>query len=72
VEVELVPGAACVGRTVARMSRKLPAESLLVSIRRVSGEFVFPHGDTVFESGDTVLASVRTEREDDLRRALTG
>jgi CIC family chloride channel protein len=70
VEVELMPGAACVGQTVAAIGRRLPAESLLVSIRRAGGEAVFPHGDTRFEAGDRVLASVRTERQDELRRLL--
>lgn len=62
--------AACIGRTIAELSRDLPEESLLVSIRRSDGKIVFPRGDTRFRSGDRVTAFCRREHAAALRRCF--
>jgi len=69
VEIELPAGSACVGRSVAEVSRGLPRASLLVSIRR-GGEEVVPHGGTVLQAGDRILAYARKEGLSELRRIL--
>jgi len=68
IESDVPAGAPCVGRSVAEISQDLPEHSLLVSIRRASGELVFPHGGTVLRAGDRVVAYARTDRLEDLRR----
>lgn len=54
VEFIVTPGAGCVGRTIRALSRALPADVVLVSIRRKDGQVVIPHGDTVIQAGDRV------------------
>jgi CIC family chloride channel protein len=56
MEFTLADRAACIGRSVAALSRGFPEDSLLVSIRRADGKIVFPHGDTLFRAGDRVFA----------------
>jgi CIC family chloride channel protein len=70
LEFGLADSAACVGRTVAELSRSLPVDSLLISIRRADGEIVFPHGDTCFRGGDRVTAFSRREHTAALRRCF--
>ena len=70
IEIDVVPGSRCAGRSVAEISAELPKDSLLVSIRRVDGSVVFPHGDTVLHEGDRVLAYARKDRLDELRRCF--
>jgi len=67
VELDLPRDSPWLGKTVAEVSRSLPAESLLVSIRRTSGDVVFPHGDTRFEAGDKVVAYARMDQVAALR-----
>jgi len=70
VEIELPRDAAVVGHTVSELSRYLPDESLLISIRRGDGEVVFPHGGTVFRNGDRILAYATRDRADEVYRAF--
>jgi CIC family chloride channel protein len=68
LEFVLSDGATCIGRTVAELSRGLPEESLLISIRRAGGEIVFPHGDTRLCEGDRLFAFARREQAAAMRR----
>ncbi len=70
VEVDLTRDSPCVGKSVAELSSELPAESLLVSIRRADGKVVFPHGDTMLRVGDRIVAYADKSRLTDLRRSL--
>ena len=67
VEIPLPRLAGCIGSTVADIGARLPADSLLISIRRAGGEVVFPHGATRFEEGDTLVACARGEHVRELR-----
>jgi CIC family chloride channel protein len=68
IEVDLTRTSRCVGRTVAEISSELPADSLLVSVRRADGKVVFPHGGTVLQVGDCIVAYARKEKLGELRR----
>lgn len=70
VEVDLPAHAACVGFTVAELSPRLPSESLLVNIRRVGGQQVFPHGNTRLEKGDRIIAYVQSDRIVEFRTCI--
>jgi CIC family chloride channel protein len=72
VEVNLTGSSRCVGRTVAQISSELPEDSLLVSIRRVEGDVIFPHGSTKLRVGDRIVAYARKDRLEELRRCLGG
>jgi CIC family chloride channel protein len=69
-EIEVTSDSPCLDLTVAEMSRRLPSESLLISIRRADGKVVFPHGVTRFNAGDRVTAYVRSGKRDELRRCF--
>jgi Trk K+ transport system NAD-binding subunit len=53
---------------VAELSRGLPEDSLLISIRRAGGEIVFPHGNTRLCEGDRLFAFARREQTAAMRR----
>jgi trk system potassium uptake protein TrkA len=50
---------------------ELPENTVLVSLIR-GDKVIVPRGNTVLETGDRVIAVTSIEREDDLRRLLTG
>jgi CIC family chloride channel protein len=70
VELDVEPGAPCVGCTVETLSQNLPQECVLISIRRSSGQIVIPRGDTVFRPGDRVIAFVESEVAAQLHHCL--
>ncbi|ANM31665.1 hypothetical protein ABI59_22045 [Acidobacteria bacterium Mor1] len=72
LEVEVDDRSHCLGKTVAELSRELPEESLLISVRRIDGSVIFPHGDTRFEAGDRITAYARRGHLQGLRRCLVG
>ena len=72
LEVEVDARSHCLGKTVAELSRELPEESLLISVRRIDGSVIFPHGDTRFEAGDRITAYARRGHLQGLRRCLVG
>ena len=60
VDIRLVAGDNCVGKTVAQFAPSLPKDCVLVSILR-DGQIIFPHGDTVLQADDQVTAYVRNQ-----------
>ncbi len=70
VEISVTPDAGCVGRTVRELSRVLPADAVLVSIRRRSGQVVIPHGDTVIQAGDRITCFASSTAASSLRSCL--
>jgi CIC family chloride channel protein len=67
IEAEIEPGAWLAGRPLREAH--LPAESLVVSIRR-HNEMLFPRGSTVIEAGDLVTFLVSPLGEERLRAYL--
>jgi Trk K+ transport system NAD-binding subunit len=55
---------------VRDLAERLPSESLLISIRRVNGEVVFPHGSTILRAGDRITAYARRGQADKLVRCF--
>jgi chloride channel protein, CIC family len=70
VEVEIGEDAPCVGRSIAELSKALPHEFVLVSIRREDGTIVIPHGDTDIRTGDRVTAFASSDAARGLRECL--
>ena len=60
LDVVLGPDDPVVGRMLRDFAGALPAECVLVSIRR-DGQLLIPHGNTVFLAGDKITAFVRPE-----------
>jgi trk system potassium uptake protein TrkA len=50
---------------------RLPKDMVLVTIIR-GEDTLLPHGDTVLEPGDSVIAVTAIEREEELKKILTG
>src|SRR6266566_686470 len=69
VEALIEPGMRPAGRPLREAH--LPAESLVVSIRR-QGELLFPRGSTIIEPGDVVTFLVSPSGEERLRAYLAG
>lgn len=69
VEVVLSEGDASIGQTIQEISRALPQDAILVSIRR-DGRVIIPHGTTRFEPGDLVTAFIHTQDIDALVSGL--
>ena len=67
VEALIEPGMRLAGRPLREAH--LPAESLVVSIRR-QGELLFPRGSTIIEPGDVVTFLVSPSGEERLRAYL--
>jgi CIC family chloride channel protein len=60
VDIRLVAGDNCVGKTVAEFAPSLPKDCVLVSVLR-DGHVIIPHGDTVLQADDQVTAYVRNQ-----------
>jgi CIC family chloride channel protein len=71
VEVMLADGDRAVGQAVADLGSDLPAEAILISIRR-DGRTLIPHGSTRLASGDRVTAFTRSEDALAVLAALEG
>jgi trk system potassium uptake protein len=67
VEVQIDPGAPCVGKRIEQLS--LPESARLISVMR-NGKAEIAVGGTKLEAGDQVLAILEPGKEDDLRRVL--
>jgi CIC family chloride channel protein len=72
IEIDLPHTSAVVGKTVRDLAERMPAESLLISIRRPSGEVVFPHGSTRLGGGDRITAWARRGQVQELLRCFDG
>ena len=68
IEALIEPGMPLSGRPLREA--KLPAESLVVSIRR-HNELLFPRGSTIIEAGDMVTFLVSPIGEERLQHYLT-
>jgi transketolase N-terminal domain/subunit/CBS domain-containing protein len=71
VEADITPGHPLAGRTLQEISRSLPAESIIVSVRR-DQRLIIPHGSTVLQAGDHVVAICGAPHQAALEQALTG
>lgn len=71
VEIMLTHNDTAVGKNLQEIATNLPADCILVSIRR-SGHILFPHGDTVFEPGDHITAFTRNQDAAQLVQCLRG
>ncbi len=71
VDVELRPGDAAVGRTVQGLAQDLPAECVLMAVRR-DGRILIPHGTTVLQAGDHVTAFTAEGEKASVERCLSG
>jgi trk system potassium uptake protein len=67
VEVQIDPGAPCVGKRIEQLS--LPESARLISVMR-NGKAEIAVGSTSLEAGDQVLAILEPGKEDELRRVL--
>jgi trk system potassium uptake protein TrkA len=67
VEVQIDPGAPCVGKRIEQLS--LPESARLISVMR-NGKAEIAVGNTRLEAGDQVLAILEPGKEDELRRLL--
>jgi len=72
VEVDIPEDAACVGKTVSELARKLPRKVVIVSVRRASGQVIIAHGDTCLEVGDRVEAFIHQDSKPKLYECLLG
>ena len=54
-----------VGKTLKEISDQMPAESLLVSIKK-DQRLIIPHGDTVVSSGDNVSIILNRENVEEI------
>ena len=71
IEVTLSESDKAVGRTLQDIAPEMPADCVLISIRR-DGTVVVPHGNTVFQPGDHITAFVRTSEKPQLYQCLKG
>lgn len=69
VDIAINPGDAAVGQSVQEISRDLPQEAILISIRR-DGRVLIPHGTTRFQPGDLITAFIHTRDAEALLAAL--
>lgn len=69
VEVDLREESYASGRTVQELAKRIPTDSVLVSVLR-GDQVIFPRGDTVLASGDTLMALSLSAHADDLRQAV--
>jgi CIC family chloride channel protein len=69
IEVALATGDLAVGEVVSDIAAHLPADAILISIRR-DGRTLIPHGSTRLASGDRVTAFTRSEDAPALLAAL--
>lgn len=72
VEVEIADDAPGIGRTLAELAPQLPHQSVIVSVRRASGQVLIPHGSTEILAGDHVVAFAEAAAIDEVRRVLAG
>ncbi|MEW5959114.1 MAG: chloride channel protein [Chloroflexota bacterium] len=72
VEIDITPEAVCVDKTLSELSKKLPREAVIVSVRRASGKVVIAHGDTRLYAGDRVEAFIHTDSKPQLYECLVG
>ncbi len=69
VEVALSAGDSAIGQSIQEISRALPKDAILISIRR-AGRVLIPHGTTRFEADDLVTAFIHTRDIEKLVSAL--
>jgi len=70
VEVE-IPSDKCTVCHKQIADLKLPKDCVIATIVR-GDEVIIPRGNTVLEAGDSIIALTRTEKEKELKEALTG
>ena len=68
-EFELHEGDQAVGQSIRALAPALPADCVLVSIRR-GGRLVIPHGDTVLAAGDLVTTFVTEKTREEVGRVF--
>lgn len=71
ITLALHEGCPAFDKRIVDVGRKLPYESIIVSIQR-QGALLIPHGDTVLKGGDRLNVLVRGMDEAHLRRCLVG
>lgn len=69
IDVKLTIGDGAIGCSIQEISRQLPHEAILISIRR-DGKVLIPHGTTRFAEGDLVTAFIRSADVEKLHRCL--
>lgn len=71
VEADISAAHPFAGQTLQQISRQLPAESIIVSVRR-DHRLIIPHGDTVLQPGDHLVAICGASQSPALEAALVG
>lgn len=71
VETDIQPSHPLAGKTLQEISRLLPAESIIISIRR-GQRLIIPHGSTILQPGDHVVAICGAAHTPALEQALEG
>ena len=72
LELDVLADSPCVGCRIGDLADTLPQDAVLISVRRLSGEVVIPHGDTVLESGDRIVAFADADAARQLADSLLG
>lgn len=69
IDVKLASDDSAVGCSIQEISRQLPSDAILISIRR-EGRVLIPHGTTRFEADDLVTAFIRSADVEALHHCL--
>jgi CIC family chloride channel protein len=71
IEIRLNEQDPAVGKTLQQIAATLPADCVLVSIRR-TGRIIIPHGSSVLQTGDRLTAFVSEDVVSDVRACFNG
>lgn len=69
VDVHIAPDASVAGKTVIDLSKKLPHDCILISVRR-DGKVLIPHGETKLQANDQLTAFIQSKDVEQLYTCL--